>query len=49
MARRSCCGPVATFQLLHVNDIGERTLASPALVDGRWYIRTAQHLYAIGA
>ena len=37
-----------TFELLHVNRIGERTLASPALVDGRWYIRTAQHLYAIG-
>ena len=30
-----------TFELLHVNHIGERTLASPALVDGRWYIRTA--------
>ena len=26
--------------LLHVNRIGERTLASPALVDGTWYIRT---------
>ena len=38
-----------TFELLHVNRIGEQTLASPALVDGRWYIRTAQHLYAIGA
>jgi outer membrane protein assembly factor BamB len=37
-----------TFQLLHVNSIGERTLASPALVDGRWYIRTDAHLYAIG-
>jgi outer membrane protein assembly factor BamB len=37
-----------TFDLLHVNRIGEQTLASPALVDGRWYIRTAQHLYAIG-
>jgi outer membrane protein assembly factor BamB len=37
-----------TFQLLHVNAIGEETLASPALVDGRWYIRTARNLYAIG-
>jgi outer membrane protein assembly factor BamB len=37
-----------TFQLMHVNNIGERTLASPALVDGRWYIRTDQHLFAIG-
>jgi len=37
-----------TFELLHVNDIGESTLASPALVDGRWYIRTARNLIAIG-
>ena len=38
----------AKYELLHVNDIGERTLASPALVDGRWYIRTENHLLAIG-
>jgi outer membrane protein assembly factor BamB len=38
----------ATFDLLHVNRIGERTLASPALVDGRWYIRTDRNLYAVG-
>ncbi len=37
------------FELLHVNRIGERTLASPALVDGRWYVRTDRHLYAIGS
>jgi hypothetical protein len=37
-----------TFQLLHVNNIGESTLATPALVDGLWYIRTAQNLLAIG-
>ena len=37
------------FELLHVNNIGERTLASPALVDGRWYVRTDANLYAIGA
>jgi outer membrane protein assembly factor BamB len=37
-----------TFQLLHVNTLDEATLATPALVDGRWYIRTAGHLYAIG-
>ncbi len=36
------------FRLLHVNRIGERTLASPALVDGRWYVRTEQHLLALG-
>ena len=37
-----------TFKLLHVNSFDERTLASPALVDGVWYWRTAQHLWAIG-
>jgi outer membrane protein assembly factor BamB len=37
-----------TFQLLHTNNIGERTLASPALVDGVWYIRTDRSLFAIG-
>jgi outer membrane protein assembly factor BamB len=37
-----------TFELLHVNSIGERTLASPALVDRHWYIRTESHLFAIG-
>jgi outer membrane protein assembly factor BamB len=36
------------FNLLHVNALGERVLASPALVDGRWYFRTDQVLYAIG-
>ncbi|MGH9146103.1 MAG: serine/threonine protein kinase, partial [Vicinamibacterales bacterium] len=36
------------FELLHVNQIGEPTLASPALVDGRWYIRTERNLVAIG-
>ncbi len=37
------------FELLHVNRIGEGTLASPALVDGRWYIRTDRSLLAIGS
>jgi outer membrane protein assembly factor BamB len=36
------------FDLMHVNRIGEPTLASPALVDGRWYIRTDRQLYAVG-
>ncbi len=36
------------FELLHTNDIGSRTLASPALVDGRWYVRTEGELLAIG-
>jgi outer membrane protein assembly factor BamB len=37
------------FELLHVNRIGEGTLASPALVDGRWYIRTDRSIFAIGS
>lgn len=36
------------FELLHTNDIGARTLASPALVGGRWYIRTEVELLAVG-
>jgi outer membrane protein assembly factor BamB len=35
------------FRLLHTNTLGERTLASPALVDGVWYWRTTGHLVAI--
>lgn len=35
------------FELLHVNRLKERVLASPALVDGRWYFRTEKHLMAI--
>ncbi|MGE0865366.1 MAG: hypothetical protein AB7P34_15840, partial [Vicinamibacterales bacterium] len=33
--------------LLHVNELGARTLASPALVDGTWYWRTDEALLAI--
>jgi outer membrane protein assembly factor BamB len=35
------------FKLLHVNRLGEPTFASPALVDGTWYFRTASSLMAI--
>jgi outer membrane protein assembly factor BamB len=35
------------FRLLHTNTLGERTLASPALVDGVWYWRTASSVIAI--
>jgi outer membrane protein assembly factor BamB len=37
------------FELLHVNSLGARVLASPALVDGRWYFRTDRELVVIGA
>jgi outer membrane protein assembly factor BamB len=36
------------FKLLHVNKLNARTLASPALVDGKWYWRTEKELLAIG-
>ena len=36
------------FKLSHVNRLGEPVYASPALVDGRWYFRTASALVAIG-
>jgi outer membrane protein assembly factor BamB len=37
-----------TFDLLHVNRLDARVLASPALVDKRWYFRTERELLAIG-
>ncbi len=36
------------FQLLHINSFGTKTLASPALVDGKWYFRTGERLLCIG-
>jgi outer membrane protein assembly factor BamB len=36
------------FQLLGTNKLGATTLASPALLDGRWYFRTDRHLLCIG-
>jgi hypothetical protein len=40
--------PAPDFKLLHVNSLGEPTLASPALVGGMWYFRTGSHLLCIG-
>jgi len=36
------------LSILAQNDLGEETLATPALLEGRLYIRTASHLYCIG-
>jgi hypothetical protein len=36
------------FELLTVNPLGERVLASMAGVDRRWYLRTERHLVAVG-
>ncbi len=38
----------ATFRTLAVNDLQEEVYATPALVDGRIYLRTAKALYAFG-
>jgi len=38
----------STFELLHVNRLNAQVLASPALVDGKWYFRTDRELLAIG-
>jgi outer membrane protein assembly factor BamB len=39
--------PGATFEVLAKNDLGESIVASPALSDGRIYIRGEQHLFCI--
>jgi len=38
-----------SFELVRVNRLNARVLASPALVDGRWYFRTESELLAIGS
>ncbi|MDB6041276.1 MAG: outer rane biosis protein [Verrucomicrobiales bacterium] len=37
-----------TFEILATNDLGERSLASPALDDASIFIRTESHLWRIG-
>ena len=36
------------FEVLSRNDLGERIMATPALVDGTVYVRTERKLYAFG-
>jgi outer membrane protein assembly factor BamB len=38
----------ATFELLNTNQMGEPLMATPALADGRMYVRGSRHLFAIG-
>ena len=38
-----------TLEVLARNDLEERIMATPALVAGRIYVRTAAHLYAFGS
>jgi outer membrane protein assembly factor BamB len=37
-----------TYELLATNDLDEETLASPAVMDGAIFLRTAEHLWRIG-
>jgi outer membrane protein assembly factor BamB len=37
-----------TFELLARNEVGERTFASPAMIDGAIFIRSENHLWRIG-
>ena len=36
------------FRVLAKNDLQSQILATPAIVDGKLYVRTANHLYAFG-
>jgi outer membrane protein assembly factor BamB len=38
----------ADWQVLHTADFGEAVFATPAIVDGQIYLRTAGHLYRLG-
>jgi outer membrane protein assembly factor BamB len=38
----------AKFNLLAENDLGEEVMATPAVADGRLYIRTSNNLYCFG-
>jgi outer membrane protein assembly factor BamB len=46
--RLTVISAVGDWQVLHAADFGEPTYATPALVDGRIYLRTAGHLYCFG-
>ena len=37
-----------TFNVLARNNFSEEIMATPAIVDGKLYVRTAAHLYAFG-
>jgi outer membrane protein assembly factor BamB len=42
-------GAGKTFKLISEDDLGERSLASDAVIDGALFIRTEHHLWKIGA
>ena len=50
MNNQGSCTVVAAspnFELLATNDLGEETLATPAISDGRLFVRTDEHVYCI--
>ena len=38
-----------TLEVLARNELGEPILATPAIADGKIYVRTLAHLYAFGS
>jgi hypothetical protein len=38
----------AELKILAKNDLGSSIMATPAIVDGKIYVRTEGHLYAFG-
>jgi hypothetical protein len=36
------------FKVLAINDLKQKVYASPAIVDGRLYVRTWENLYCFG-
>ena len=38
----------ATYELLAINPLGEKSQATPAVAEGRMYLRTWSHLISIG-
>ena len=40
--------PAAQWEVLAVNQLEDRCIATPAIADGRLFIRTSRHLYAFG-
>jgi hypothetical protein len=37
-----------TYELLAINSLGEKSQATPAVADGKMYLRTYSHLISIG-
>ncbi|MDP1797319.1 MAG: PQQ-binding-like beta-propeller repeat protein, partial [Planctomycetaceae bacterium] len=46
--RLTVMSAIGKLAVLHAADFGEDAYATPALVDGRIYLRTAGHLYCFG-